>query len=91
MGTQSQDLESKYQEARAEGGQCIAIGVGVGALGALAAAAMGAVCPVCVVAAPALVGIGVYRRATAKKILGEKLPTEPTDTSMEQHTDDRKP
>lgn len=85
------DSQSKYRQARTEGEQCIAIGVGVGALGALAAAAMGAVCPVCVVAAPALVGIGVYRRATAKKILAEKRPTDPTDTSMEQHTDNRKP
>jgi hypothetical protein len=40
----------------------IAGGVGIGAIGLIGAAIGGAVCPVCVVAAPALVGVGVLRR-----------------------------
>jgi hypothetical protein len=40
----------------------IAGGVGIGAIGLIGAAIGGAVCPVCVVAAPALVGAGVFRR-----------------------------
>jgi len=37
-------------------------GAGIGLLGALTAAIGGAVCPVCVVAAPALIGVGAFRR-----------------------------
>jgi predicted methyltransferase len=37
-------------------------GLGIGALGLISAAIGGAVCPVCVVAAPALLGVGAYRR-----------------------------
>lgn len=40
----------------------IASGIGVGVLGAVAAAISGAVCPVCIVAVPALVGAGAYKR-----------------------------
>jgi len=37
-------------------------GLGIGAFGILSAAIGGAVCPVCVVAAPALLGVGAYKR-----------------------------
>lgn len=37
-------------------------GAGIGVFGAVAAAIGGAVCPVCVVAAPALLGVGAFRR-----------------------------
>ena len=37
-------------------------GVGIGVFGVVAAAIGGAVCPVCVVAAPALLGVGAFRR-----------------------------
>lgn len=53
------DLEAK---ARREGNQCIALGVGVGGVGTAAALTLGATCPLCFVVAPALVGLGVYRR-----------------------------
>lgn len=37
--------------------------MGIGAFGAAGALLLGAVCPICVVAAPALIGAGVYKRA----------------------------
>lgn len=37
-------------------------GLGIGAFGLVSAAIGGAVCPVCVVAAPALLGIGAFKR-----------------------------
>ena len=37
-------------------------GLGIGAFGILSAAIGGAACPVCVVAAPALLGVGAYKR-----------------------------
>jgi hypothetical protein len=42
------------------------MGLGIGAVGALSAAAFGAVCPVCVVAAPALLAMGVAKHVKAK-------------------------
>jgi len=42
-------------------------GLGIGAFGAVAAAIGGAVCPVCVVAAPALLGVGAFRRWRATR------------------------
>lgn len=51
-------------------------GVGVAAIGLVAATIGGAVCPVCVVAAPALVGVGAYRRwRVANKRANERALT----------------
>jgi len=47
---------------RKEGNQLLGLGLGVGAWGAASGVLLGAVCPVCVVAAPALVGVGLLRR-----------------------------
>lgn len=52
----------------------IVSGVGIGVLGAVAAVIGGAVCPVCVVAAPALIGIGAFRRWRAAR----PVPPSPT-------------
>jgi hypothetical protein len=50
------------EDERREDDALIAGGVGIGALGVLTAVVGGAVCPVCVVAAPVLVGAGVFRK-----------------------------
>lgn len=52
---------------RKEANTCIGLGIGVGALGAAGAAVSSAVCPLCVVIAPALIGWGVFKRATIAK------------------------
>jgi uncharacterized membrane protein YebE (DUF533 family) len=51
----------------AEANTMIAGGLGIGAFGVISAAIGGAVCPVCVVAAPALLGVGAYKRWKAAK------------------------
>lgn len=56
---------------RSEANSCIALGAGVGALGALGTALSGAVCPLCVVVAPALIGIGVYKRVKERGSKGK--------------------
>jgi len=40
----------------------LTMGASIGLLGALGAVAGAAVCPVCVVATPALLGVGLYKR-----------------------------
>ena len=47
---------------RDQGTELIATGLGIGAFGAISAALLGAVCPICIVATPALVGAGLYKR-----------------------------
>jgi hypothetical protein len=54
-------------EREREAGTMIATGIGIGALGAAMAAVGGAICPVCVVAGPALVGLGAFRRWRARR------------------------
>jgi heme O synthase-like polyprenyltransferase len=45
-----------------ESNRILATGAGIGALGAITAIVGTAACPVCVVAAPAFLGVGLYRR-----------------------------
>ena len=52
-------------QARKDGNAFLASGVGIGAFGVVSGALLGAVCPVCVVATPALIGAGVYKRLRA--------------------------
>ena len=52
---------------RKEGNQLLGLGLGVGAWGAASGLLLGAVCPVCLVAAPALVGVGLARRWQAAR------------------------
>jgi hypothetical protein len=54
-------------EERADARRFVGMGLGIGAVGALSAAAFGAVCPVCVVAAPALLAVGVAKHVKAKR------------------------
>lgn len=45
----------------------LAAGAGIGAYGTAMAITAGFVCPACVIAAPALLGAGLYKRHKAKK------------------------
>jgi len=58
-------LKQDRAERRARANEMIGMGAGIGAFGLASLATLGAVCPVCVVAAPALLGVGLYRRAKA--------------------------
>ena len=59
-------LREALDEERADARRFVGMGLGIGAVGALSAAAFGAVCPVCVVAAPALLAMGVAKHVKAK-------------------------
>lgn len=52
---------------RAEADRLLAAGAGIGAIGLASAIVGAAVCPVCVVAAPALLGAGAYKRWRARR------------------------
>jgi len=56
------DRSDKKDPETTEASSLILGGLGIGAFGVISAVIGGAVCPVCVVAAPALVGVGVYKR-----------------------------
>lgn len=62
------------RDARSEGNQCIAMGLGVGGLSTITAMATGATCPLCFIAVPALIGMGVYRRITAGRVSSSNSP-----------------
>ncbi len=61
------DEKSKKDPETTDANTLIAGGIGIGAFGIISAAIGGAVCPVCVVAAPALLGVGAYKRWRAGK------------------------
>jgi hypothetical protein len=45
-----------------ESTELLLAGAGIGTLGAISAVVGAAVCPICVVATPALIGAGLYKR-----------------------------
>lgn len=55
-------MASDDERPREDGTELIVGGLGVGAIGVAGAVLLGATCPVCVVATPALIGAGLYRR-----------------------------
>lgn len=76
----AEDDSTQSSEA-ADAGALILGGLGIGALGVVSAAIGGAVCPVCVVAAPALLGAGAYKRWKAAKRDARDAPGTPSPTS----------
>ena len=61
------DPDPIADERRKDANTMIAAGLGVGAFGAASLALVGAACPLCVVAAPALVGLGVIQRIRSRR------------------------
>lgn len=57
-----------------DGNDLLVTGLGVGAIGVAGAVLLGATCPICVVATPALLGAGLYKKWKAKRavILDER-------------------
>lgn len=49
-------------EKRRESTEYLVAGLGIGTVGVVGAVVGAAVCPVCVVATPALLGVGLYKR-----------------------------
>jgi hypothetical protein len=63
---------SSYEEQLEEGKRHIKFGAGIGAFGAASLAIIGTTCPLCFVAAPALVGVGLWKSRKAKKKLDDR-------------------
>lgn len=59
--------ETEQNDERTEANTAIGTGLGIGAFGVASAALLGSVCPLCVVAAPGLVGYGLYKRYASKR------------------------
>lgn len=68
-------MKQKDERPEKEGNDLIFTGVSVGAIGLLGAAVLGAACPLCVVATPALIGTGLYKRWRGKQA-SKAAPTE---------------
>ncbi len=60
------ELEQARADQRQEANHLLGAGLGVGAFGVAGAIAFGSVCPVCVVAAPALLAAGAWKRYRAR-------------------------
>ena len=56
----------RHEEIR-EANSCMAVGAGLGAVGTGTALLAGTTCPLCVVIAPALFGLGVWKRIRAQR------------------------
>ena len=61
------DEKATRAEQRSEANSALGTGLGIGVFGLASAALVGAVCPLCVIAAPALIGYGVYKRVQCRK------------------------
>lgn len=55
------------EQQRADGNRYLGAGLGIGAFGVASGLLLGAVCPLCIVATPALLGAGVYKRICAQR------------------------
>lgn len=58
---------SEPKRPKDDGTELIVSGLGVGAIGVAGAVLLGATCPVCVVATPALLGAGLYKKWRARR------------------------
>jgi hypothetical protein len=56
-----------HEEMLEEGKRNVQMGVGIGAFGAGSLALIGATCPLCFFVAPAMVGVGMWKRRKARQ------------------------
>lgn len=82
-------MKQKDERPEKEGNELIFTGVSVGAIGLLGAAVLGAACPLCVVATPALIGTGLYKRWRGKQASKEAATAEAVVTEGETPCIDR--
>lgn len=72
------DEQNSGDEARRDANAAMGTGFGIGALGVASATLLGAVCPICVVAAPALIGYGVFKRIQCARTADDAVPERET-------------
>lgn len=63
-----EDRREASEREKKAANEFLAMGLSVGAVGAAGAVLLGATCPLCVVATPALLGVGLLRRARAARM-----------------------
>jgi hypothetical protein len=77
------EREDALKEERSEANTALGTGLGIGAFGVASAALIGSVCPVCVVAAPALIGYGVFKRVQcSRKSRNDRAGDAPAGSSL---------
>jgi len=59
---------------------CLVLGAGLGAVGTATALVAGATCPLCLVLAPALIGVGVWKRYRIRREAAEYSSTVAQDS-----------
>lgn len=57
----------RAEQQREEGNACLRAGAGVGAVGLAGGLLVGSTCPLCIIATPALLAVGVYKRWQARR------------------------
>jgi len=77
---QPSSSDKEGQLLRGEAKSYFAMAAGVGVIGAIGLAVGGAMCPVCVVATPALLGAGFYKRWRAARRAPAAEAITPTQT-----------
>jgi len=66
------------EQLRSDSNSYLGAGVGLGVFGLASGALLGAVCPLCIVATPALLGAGVYKRFCANRVVKQSAPAAPS-------------
>lgn len=90
MKTHSDSRAERQQRLR-EANSCIAVGAGLGAWGAGTALLVGATCPLCLFAAPALIGVGVWKRFAAGRKEGAAPDAKPAADEAAWHPEVQRP
>lgn len=81
MPTPDDLADEARAEIRREANEHLAMGGAIGAIGVASAALFGAVCPVCIVATPALLGLGAYKRFKGRGVETPSPPSPATEAS----------
>lgn len=74
----------RHAELR-EANSCMALGAGLGAVGTGTALLAGATCPLCIVIAPALFGLGVWKRFATNREVALILREGTQETARSTH------
>jgi hypothetical protein len=77
------DQHQTSDQDRHEANAALGTGLGIGAFGAASAVLLGATCPLCVIASPALIGYGIYKRAKLSRAERNDCEAAATNTGSE--------
>ncbi len=69
-------VEANRNDELRDANSCMAMGAGLGVVGAGTALLAGATCPLCIVLAPALIGVGAWKRFVTSRRPGTESSVE---------------